>query len=41
MALDKDPTHATMLNSFAQDVFNSLHNRKWCTCRLLHTNLEF
>jgi len=32
MALDKDPMHATMLNSFAQDVLNSLQNRKWCYC---------
>jgi len=41
MALDKDLTHATMRNSFAQDVLNSSQNKKWCTCRLLYTNLEF
>jgi len=31
MALDKDLTHATMLN----------RTRNWCTCKLLYTNLEF
>jgi len=41
MALGKDLTHATMLTSFAQNVLNSLQNRKWYTCRLLYTNLEF
>jgi len=41
MALDKDLTQATMLNSFAQDVLNSLQNKNWCTCKLLYTNLEF
>ena len=37
MALDKDLTHATMLNSFAQDVWNSSQNKNWCTCKLLYT----
>jgi len=41
MPLDKDLTHATMLNSFAQDVLNSSQNKNWCTCKLLYTNLEF
>ena len=36
MALDKDPMHATMLNSFVQDVLNSLQNRKWCNGATVH-----
>ena len=36
MALDKDPMHATMLKSFAQDVLNSLQNRKWCNGATVH-----
>jgi len=40
MALDKDLTHATMLNFFAQDVLN-LYRTENGTMVLLYTNLEF
>jgi len=32
MALDNDLTHASMFNTFAPDVLNSLQNKNWCTC---------
>jgi len=36
MALDKDPTHATMRNSSAQDVLSSLQNRTGCNGATVH-----
>jgi len=36
MASDTEVTHATMLNSFAQDVLNSSQNKKSWSCRLLY-----
>jgi len=31
MALENDPAHMTMFNTFAPDVLNSLQNKTWCT----------
>jgi len=41
MALGNFQMHATMFNTFALDVLNSLQNEKMCTCSLLYTNFEF
>jgi len=32
MALGNPRMHATMFNTFAPDVLNSLQNKKMCTC---------
>jgi len=37
MALGNNWTYATMFNTFAPDVLNSLQNKKMCTCTVHHS----